>query len=77
MPMSDEMKRHLIKHNVLGLVNGGMNIPDAVDMAWDLSEPLFSERLRMKRKNIIGSGAAGQGHGYHQAGGGGEGAKGG
>ena len=59
--MTEEMRKHLIKTNVVGLVNGGIALGEAIDMAWDLSEPLFSERLRMKRKTIVGSGGSGGG----------------
>jgi hypothetical protein len=55
--------KHLIKHNVMGLMQIGFEMGEALDMALDAEEDLFPEnwkQLKLRRPGV-GSGASGHG----------------
>lgn len=55
--------KHLVKHNVMGLMQIGFELEEAIDMALDSEEDLFPEnwkQLRLKRPGV-GTGRYGGG----------------
>lgn len=62
MASLDEYKKHIMKHNVMGLVNAGIALSEAIDLAFEQeTEPLFPKKLRLKRpgQSTVGPGSAG------------------
>ena len=71
MASLDEYKKHMMKHNVMGLVNAGIALDEAIDLAFEQeTEPLFPKKLRIKRPGSPRGGSPGSGlssvsHGSH------------
>lgn len=53
----DGARKHMIMHNALGLVNAyGWPWQEALEIALDQNQPLFSKRLKIRRTGGAGGG---------------------
>ena len=68
----NEYEKHVLKHNIMGMLDLANTPAEAIDMAMDLREPMFNPKLKIKRRDggVSGEGGGGAGGGsYGPAGG--------